>query len=72
MTPKSIGSAIKKARKIAGIKQISLASQIQMTVAQVKFLESGRKNIDSNTLQAIESIVGPLHVYHNPTSLKAV
>ena len=72
MTPKSVGIAIKKARKIKGIKQNSLASQIQMTIAQMKFIESGRKNIDQDTLQTIESIVGPLHVHSNPTSFKAI
>lgn len=72
MTPKIVGKTIAKNRKLAKITQKTLASQIHMNVEQVKKIENGRKNIDQNTLQAIESIVGPLHVHHNPTSLQAV
>jgi len=72
MTPKIVGKAIAKHRKLAKITQETLASQIHMTPEQVKKMERGRKNIDQDTLQAIESIVGPLHVHSNKTSLQAV
>lgn len=72
MTPKIVGKTIAKHRKLAKITQKNLASQIRMNVEQVKKIENGRKNIDKDTLHAIESIVGQFHVNSNPTSLKAV
>lgn len=72
MTPKVVGKTIAKRRKLAKITQKSLASQIHMTSEQVKKMERGRKNIDQDTLQAIESIVGPLHVHSSKTSFQAV
>lgn len=62
MTPKIIGNAIKKARKKKGLTQNILASQINMTEAQVKFLESGRKKISDELLLEIEKVLGSIEI----------
>lgn len=58
MTPKYIGTQVKKIRRLKGIKQNDLAMKIGLSTAQVKYIEDGRKIIDDDLLEKIELALG--------------
>ncbi len=58
MTHRLIGKEIAKKRKKVGISQIDFASKIGLSLAQVKFVEGGRKKIDITLMKKIKEVIG--------------
>lgn len=67
MTHRSFGAQVKKLRKSKKMKLLELGNKIGLSVAQVKFLEDGRKEVDDDLLAKLEDAletkfgVEPLH-----------
>lgn len=67
MTHRDFGAQVKKLRKLKKIKQEELAQKIGLSVAQIKYIEDGRKEVDSVLLAKLEDALGtkvgvePLH-----------
>lgn len=67
MTHRYFGAQVKKLRKSKKMKQEELAQKIGLSVAQVKYIEDGRKEVDSELLaklgDALDTKFGvePLH-----------
>lgn len=58
MTPRKVGLQIGKIRKKSGIKQIALASQIGLSLNQLKNIERGRKDIEDDIFDSIAKALG--------------
>lgn len=54
MTHRDFGAQVKKLRKSKKIKQEELAQKIGLSVAQIKYIEDGRKEVDSVLLAKLE------------------
>ena len=67
MTHRDFGAQVKKLRKSKKMKQKELAQKIGLTVPQVKYIEDGRKEVDSELIAKLECAletkfgVEPLH-----------